>query len=205
MKVPSDFSSYNGLLPYKNETSTNIIGSRSIIIVGWTKIDKEEYWIVDPCIGYSWGIGGYFLLKFNIAHLGVETSVLSIYPDFHVFDQYYDRCFKNHKLPVKFENERNKLKISNRYFTIEPTPVSIVSAILRRGDFIYRKYLPNYDNFYVRDISSRNSYLVTTSVKGIKQKTFVYITIIFAIILFFLYSQKKFNFFSSSNVNYSIY
>jgi len=205
MKVPSDFASYNGLLPYKNTTNTNTIGARTIIIVGWTKIDDDEFWIVDPCIGYSWGIGGYFLLKFNLKHLGVEDSVLALYPDFDVFDKYYDKCFKQHKLPQKFENERNKLKVNNKYFTIDPTPVSVVSQILRRGEFVYKKYLPNYDKFFAKEISSRNSYLVTSSVKGIKQKTFVYITIIFAVILFFLYTQNKITFFTKRQISLSIF
>lgn len=191
MKVPKEFYSYNGLLPYENPSS-EITGSRSVVIVGWTKLKDTEYWIVDPCIGYSWGLGGYFLVKINIG-LGIEKTVLSIYPDFNIFSGYVDKFYANQKkpLPPSLEKIRDNIKTDTRYFTVLPTPPDQISRIIQRSDFIYKKFLPNYDTFFAKDVAYTLSYNVTSSTHGLKRNKFLLITAGIIIFLFLLYKLAK--------------
>lgn len=187
MKYPREFSSYTGLLPFENP-SQDIVGARSVIIVGWTIIKDSEYWIVDPCIGYSWGLGGHFLIKMN-AGLGIEESVLSVYPDFNGFSDFINKTYKDvtNPMPEKYKKLRSQIDVDLRYFTVEPTPANQISAILQRSDYIYKPFLPDYNTFFAKDVAYRLTYNVKNSVHGLKMTTFLLLTIVIIIILTVMY------------------
>lgn len=193
--VYEDFLSYDGIKPYTGPKDTNskLVGHRSVIILGWKKIDKQIYWIVDPSIGYSWGIGGFFLLKFN-AGLNIENEAIAVYPDFQKFTDYINTKFSKQVNQIQktipdLHYIREQYPINNKYFIHNKYLTNdIKNMIENQGTFINDLFLPDYNNFYAKNISNFLAYKDTTP-KGLTIPLFIILTIILLIILFIIYRK----------------
>lgn len=192
--IYEDFLQYDGLTPYLSPKSKTIIGHRSVVIIGWKVLDKQEYWIIDPCIGYSWGKGGYFLLKIN-AGLNIENEAIAIYPDFYKFTSYINKKFSNQiqQLNNNIPNIniiRNKYPINNKYFVhTSYLTEDVKKDIESQGTYINPFFLPDYETFFAKNISTFLAYK-DTSKSGFGIGWFIVITILIIILLYFIYKNN---------------
>ena len=119
MDVYEDFKDYNGMSLYKGPTdSQKLIGARSVIILGWGVDGQEEYWIVDPNLGLTWGNDGYFRMKMNIEKCKLESSVVTLYPDLSKFSDYILDLYKDYKIDSKLVDMRKNIKVDLFLFQI---------------------------------------------------------------------------------------
>jgi hypothetical protein len=191
--IYEDFLQFNGLTPYNGNTSKKLVGNRSVVIVGWKKIDNQEYWIVDPCIGYTWGIGGYFLLNIN-AGLNIENEAIAIYPDFEGFTDYINQKFSKQISQLKqtipeIYYIRQQYPIDNKYFVHKSYLTDeIKKDIESKGTYINKTFLPDYKTFFSKNIADFLAYK-DTSKQGISIVWFMIITGLILILLFFFYKK----------------
>jgi len=192
MNVFEDFNTYNGLSEYKEVKSQKKIGARSVVIVGWIQTkSKEEFWIIDPCIGYSWGVGGYFLCKIGIKELGIEDSVIALYPDFMFFTEYLYKFYSDYKLSDQLTKEREKINADNKFFFIKDTITKEnIQKIKESFTYINIKYLPKYDTFFAKDIGDIPATVIKKK-PGFNLYYFIAFTVVFIALLYFLIRMKK--------------
>jgi len=193
INVYEDFLQFNGLTPYNGATSTKLIGNRSVVIVGWKKIDNQDYWIVDPCIGYTWGIGGFFLLKIN-SGLNIENEAIAIYPDFYGFTDYINKKFSKQIEQLKqtipdIHYIREQYPTDNKYFVHKSYLTEEVKKDIRsKGTYINKTFLPDYNTFFAKNISDFLAYK-DTSKKGFTILRFIIITVLIVTLLFIFYKK----------------
>jgi hypothetical protein len=191
--VYDDFLQFNGLTPYNEAISKKLVGYRSVVIVGWKKINNQEYWIVDPCIGYSWGVGGYFLLKIN-SGLNIENEAIAIYPDFYKFTDYINQKFPEQIKKLKqtipdIYYIREQYPINNKYFVHQSYITDeIKTNIQSQGTYINEVFLPDYKTFFAKNISNFLAYK-DTSKRGFTIGWFILLTVLIAILLFIAYRK----------------
>jgi len=191
MNVYEDFNTYSGTTEYKEVKSQKKIGARSVVIVGWISKNKEEYWIIDPCIGYSWGVGGYFLCKIGLTELGIEESVVSVYPDFLFFTDYLYKFYSDYKLSDQLTKEREKINSDNKFFYIKGAiNKEDVQKIKDSFTYINIKYLPKFDTFFAKDIGEIPATVIKKK-SGFVLYYFIGFTIFFITLLFFIIKSKK--------------
>ncbi len=193
MNVYEDFNTFDGLSEYSEIKSDKKIGARSVVIIGWIKNDKnEDYWIIDPCIGYSWGLGGYFLCKTGLSKLGIEDSVISIYPDFEIFSTFVKNLYKDLRMSPQLTQEREKIKSDNKYFIIKDTiSQEDFKKVKHSSTYINPRFLPSYDTFFAKDIGLIPATIIKKK-KGMSLSLFIISILIYiAFFLFFLKMYKK--------------
>lgn len=193
MDVYEDFLQFNGLTKYDGPSSKKLVGHRSIVIVGWRKFNNQEYWVIDPCIGYSWGIGGYVFVKIN-AGLNIENEAIAIYPDFYGFTDYINKKFYKQINQLKqtipdIYYIREQYPIDNKYFVHKSYLTDqIKKDITYQGTYINETFLPNYDTFFAKNIANFLAYK-DTSKRGFTVEWFIIISILIVILLFVLYKK----------------
>jgi len=191
INIYEDFKYYNGIDKY-DEPSGNLIGSRCITIIGWIKIDNQEYWIVDPNLGVSWGIEGYFYMKTNIEKCALEQNVVSLYPDLPVFSDYILNFYKNYSLDPKLVEMRSKIKVDRNSFLLEGRSRFIMKNYPNiKVDFIQDNLLPDYNKFLAKDVDYY-TFKVKDQGGGISIRMFM-IILFFILILgtFAIFYKKK--------------
>lgn len=191
MNVYEDFNSYDGIKSYNEVKSTKKIGSRSVVIVGWINKDKQDYWIVDPCIGYSWGVGGYFLCKTGLSQFGIEESVVAIYPDFQFFTDYLYKFYSDYKLSDQLTSKRNEINADNKFFIIKNTvSKDNLKTIKESRTYINIKYLPKYEIFFAKDIGDIPATVIKTR-PGMNLYVFIGITVLLIALFIVLITMKQ--------------
>ena len=191
INIYEDFKYYNGVEKY-NEPSGEMIGARCVSIVGWADLDNEQYWIVDPNLGVSWGIEGYFYMKMNIEKCALEQNVVSLYPDLPIFSEYILNLYKDYKIDSKLTELRSKIKVDNNSFLLEGRRNFIKKKYENiKVDFIQDNLLPDYANFFGKDVEYY-TFKTKRTQKGISFKLF-YIILFTIIILgtFSIFYKKK--------------
>lgn len=54
-----------GIAPVPNVRKEKEYGGHAVVIIGWTVIDKKEYWVVQNSWGENWGDNGIFYIGIN--------------------------------------------------------------------------------------------------------------------------------------------
>jgi hypothetical protein len=191
MNIYEDFKYYNGINKY-DEPSGELIGSRSVTIIGWIEIDNEEYWIVDPNLGVAWGIEGYFYMKMNIKKCELEENVVSLYPDLPIFSDYILNFYKNYPIDSKLTELRSKIKVDKNSFLLEGRKNFILKNYPDiKINFIQDNLLPDYNVFFAKDVEYY-TFKTKKQSGGISLRLFNFILFLIIILgVFAIFYKKK--------------
>jgi len=169
-----------------------MIGSRCVTIVGWTELDNETYWIVDPNLVVSWGIEGYFYMKINIEKCGLEQNVVALYPDLPVFSDYILNLYKDYTIDPKLKEMRSKIKVDKNSFLLEGRKNFILKNYENiKVEFIQDNLLPDYNTFFAKDVEYYTFKNKKQRGGGISYFTFNFILFIIIVIGLFIIFKKK--------------
>lgn len=191
INIFEDFKYYNGIEKYDGP-SGEMLGSRCVSIVGWTELDNKTYWIVDPNLGVSWGIEGYFYMKINIEKCGLEQNVVALYPDLPVFSDYILNLYKDYTIDPKLKEMRSKIKVDRNSFLLQGRKNFILKNYQNiKVDFIQDNLLPDYNTFFAKDVEYYTFKNKKQTKGGISYFTFNFILFIIIVIGLFIILKKK--------------
>ena len=70
--------SANGIVPKVNQETEKYYGGHCILIVGWTRIGRKNYWVVQNSWGTDWGDNGYCYIPFDYNAIVEMYAVMDV-------------------------------------------------------------------------------------------------------------------------------